>query len=675
MTFKKAADLPDDMDLDNEEFLNAYKLIRQTNAGVYLTGRAGTGKSTFLKYIVTHVHKKYVLLAPTGIAAVNIGGVTLHSFFRIPLQPLLPDDTQLIDRSKLKALLKYNTEKITLLKELQLIVIDEASMIRADILDFIDLILRTYCNPRLPFGGKQLLLVGDLYQLEPVVKRDEWELLGRYYKTAYFFEARAYKRLQPVQIELRKVYRQKELIFLSMLDRVRLNTAGPRDLQLINSRCNPTFQSPPGQMYITLTARRITADNINQQHLSAMPEEPTIFEADIKGDFPESSMPTNKELTLKTGAQIVFVKNDPEHRWYNGTIAQIESIDNNGIQVITEHDEHYLVEPETWENNRYRYNEKKHTVETETLGTFSQLPVKLAWAITIHKSQGLTFEHIIIDLDGGAFANGQAYVALSRCTTLDGLVMRSPLTLRDIHTSSDVIAFSDQANDKTQIDQQIDDATATLLYSAAATAMHNNDYMTAVDNLLRAVSLRPADVQSPAVRRLIAGKLRIIPKLQSQLNDARKQLQQLNDSLQDFAQEYFLLAVECKHKYNDNTAALANLNKALRLAPCHIDALLLRAGIRIETGEYDDAIYDMNILLDQHKDNTAALRLRATAHSKLRNFCDAESDLRLALRYNDREPETYRLLAAVCRQLGETQEADQYDDIADGLDCIDEDAD
>lgn len=658
------------LDLDNPEFQNAYNVITLTQSSVFLTGRAGTGKSTFLKYILANCNKKTVALAPTGIAAVNIGGVTLHSFFHIPLQPLLPDDTQFIDRGALKERLKYSKEKIDLLRQLQLIVIDEASMVRADVIDFVDLVLRTYTDPRKPFGGKQLLLVGDLYQLEPVAKSEEWDLLRRYYRSAYFFEALVFRRMQLIQIELQKVYRQKQAQFLQLLDRVRTSTTTRQDIDTINTRVKPNYQPPADQMYITLTCRRATTDTINEQQLELIPENPTTFKATIKGEYPEASMPTNNELYLKTGAQIVFVKNDPEHRWYNGTIAQIESIDEKGLWAITEQGNQVFVEPETWENRRYYYDPAEHTIRYQILGSFTQLPVRLAWAITIHKSQGLTFQHVIINLEGGAFANGQTYVALSRCTTLDGIVMQAPITQRDIQTNNTVVNFSQAANNQPQIDQTVSQAKAIALYHSAQRAFDKADYRTATHDFLQALANRPDDLRDPRAPRLLSQILASNDKIRRQLHDTQQQLQQINIATQEFATEYFLLAVECKHKYNDNNAAVANLNKALKLQPHYINALQLRAQIRYDTSQYNDTIADTTTLLQLQPDNTEALRLRASAYQHLQQLLDAEQDLQDALRINDREPATYRQLAHICQLLGEEEQAEQYNHIADSLEGL-----
>lgn len=662
----KTIDLPEGLELNNAEFQDIYRLICHTNSSVYMTGRAGTGKSTFLKYIVKNIQKKTVVLAPTGIAAVNAGGVTLHSFFRIPMHPFALDDVNFITPSRLKERQKYSKEKIKLINEIELIVIDEISMVRADTLDFVDLLLRTYTHSRQPFGGKQLLLVGDAFQLEPVVKSEDWDILRRFYTSPYFFCAKVFKTIDLVQIELKKVYRQHETEFLSLLDRVRVSQSNQSDLNLINSRVVPNFAPSDDQMYITLTTLRATADTINDTHLEAIDEAPTIFKGTINGDFPESSLPTNLSLSLKRGAQIVFIKNDKEHRWCNGTIARIVDIEDDGVWVENEELDKFFVESEQWNNVRYRYDENEHKVVEDILGYFIQLPIKLAWAITIHKSQGLTFDRAIIDIGRGAFACGQVYVALSRCRTLDGIVLNTPISTRDIMTNKFVVDFSYSANNKQLIEEKLSDAEAIHLYNAANIEFKQKNYSQAINFLLDAFSIKPNDLKRPEIRRLLSSKINIINKLNAEIEHLINDKQKFRDDIFEFAHEYYLLAVECKHKYDDNRAAIGNLNKAIRLVPDFVDALLLRADINLSTGDYQSVIDDTTTIIDKRKD-TNALRLRAKGHIKMRNYGNAYNDLLLAVRIKDTEASTYYLLADVCSRLGEDEDAEQYRNIAENL--------
>ncbi|MCQ2229579.1 MAG: AAA family ATPase [Bacteroidales bacterium] len=663
----KKKNIPD-LDLDNAEFQDVFGLIRDTNSSVYMTGRAGTGKSTFLRYIVKHIKKKTVVLAPTGIAAVNAGGVTIHSFFKVPLHPFALDDVNFTIPARLKERQKYNKEKIKLLQEVELIVIDEVSMVRADLLDFVDLILRTYTNRRnVPFGGKQLLLVGDAFQLEPVVKREDWDILRRFYTSPYFFDAQVFKHIDLVQIELQKVYRQHETAFLSLLDRVRVSKVSVDDFNCINSRVVPNFMPQADQMYITLTTVKATADMINDTKLDEIDREPVTYKGTVTGDFPESSFPTNLNLVLKEGAQVVFVKNDMERRWYNGTIARVAAVEPDGVWAEDENGEKFFVAEDVWDNVRYKYDEKEHKVVEEVLGSFKQLPLRLAWAITIHKSQGLTFDHVIIDIGRGAFACGQVYVALSRCRTLDGIILRSPVTQRDIMTNNGVVAFSSEANNRMLIDKQFSDAEAIQNYSAASISFRQGNYADAVRFLFDALAKKPEDLNNPVARRLVSMRLGVIDRLDKEIKHLVRDKKKIMDATFEFAHEYYLLAVECKHKYGDSRSSRANLNKALRLSPDYIDALVLRCELELETGDYEQALADANAAVKADKRNEALLRNRAQVHIKMRNYGNAYNDLLAAMRYNDQDAVTYRLLSDVCHRLGDEEESERYRNIADAL--------
>lgn len=445
------------MDINNLEFQYAHDILQYTNESVFLTGKAGTGKSTFLKLISNNTNKKHIVLAPTGIAAINVKGETLHSFFQLPFGPLLPNDERLNNP-------RFSKQKVKLVKELDLLIIDEISMVRADIIDAIDKVLRKITKRKnQPFGGKQLLFVGDLFQLEPVVKNEEWPILENFYDTPYFFGARVFRELNLVNIELEKVYRQKDQAFIEVLNKVRNGISEPQLLNQLNKKADPTFRQKDQDFYITLTATRSVADKTNQKHLKALNGELKTYEGFIEGEFPSKNLPTDYYLKLKEGAQVMFVKNDYEgtdsegetvaRRWVNGTIGIVDSFEEGGINVKLENGEVYKVKQEKWESITYQYDESANKVIEEVKGSFWQYPLKLAWAVTIHKSQGMTFDQVIIDLGRGAFAAGQLYVALSRCTNLDGIVLKSEITPRDLIVRKEVIDFYKKMNDQQQIQE------------------------------------------------------------------------------------------------------------------------------------------------------------------------------------------------------------------------------
>ena len=561
------------LDTDNREWQQALQIIQYTRRSLFLTGKAGTGKSTFLRHIAETTKKKHVILAPTGIAAINAGGQTLHSFFKLPFHPLLPNDSSYSIRN-IRKTLKYSGELTKLLRELELIIIDEISMVRADIIDFIDKVLRIYCrNMREPFGGKQLLLVGDIFQLEPVIKEDEWRLMQPFYASAYFFAAKVWQEMQLVSIELRKVYRQSDSQFIGLLDRIRQNHATYADLQSINSRVNQSSKQKENGFEITLATRRDTVDYINDLHLSELEGDSTIFKGHIKGDFPETSLPAPMELEIKPGAQVIFIKNDKEKRWVNGTLGVVIYIDEGeGIITVVDEDGHeYDVEREVWENMRYTFNEKEQKIEEEMLGSFIQFPLRLAWAITVHKSQGLTFRHVKIDFSGGgAFAGGQTYVALSRCTSLEGITLEAPIRRSDIFVRAEVVAFANRYNDGQLIKQAIYESKADKEYHDAMEAFDRQDFDAFLQNFFLAIHSR-YDIEKPAAKRLIRRKLGIITKLQQQCQQLEDRIRKKEETLKRLAAEYVLLGRECEHEHMPE-AAIRNYEKALELYPDAMEA-------------------------------------------------------------------------------------------------------
>ena len=564
------------LDLDNQEWQQALQIIQYTRRSLFLTGKAGTGKSTFLRYVAQQTKKKYVILAPTGIAAINAGGQTLHSFFKLPFHPLLPNDSRYSPRN-IRKTLKYSGVTLKLLRELELIIIDEISMVRADIIDFIDKVLRIYCrNMREPFGGKQLLLVGDIFQLEPVVKEDEWRLMQPFYPSAYFFSAKVWQQMQLVSIELRKVYRQNDAQFITLLDRIRQNQATDQDLAAINSRVAQDAEPLPSMrnaFEITLATRRDTVDWINEQKLAEIDGTSTTFQGTIRGEFPLTSLPAPMELEIKPGAQVIFTRNDKEKRWVNGTIGIVTGfdVDEGIIGVCDEDGNEYDVGEEVWENMRYTFDEKEQKIVEEQLGTFVQYPLRLAWAITVHKSQGLTFRQVRIDFSGGgAFAGGQTYVALSRCTSLNGIILEEPIHRSDIFVRPEVIQFAQRYNDGQLMRKALYESKADKEYHDAVAAFDHQDFDAFLKNFFMAIHSR-YDIEQPHIQRFIRRKLAIITRQQNRIQELETEINRRDDLLKRLAAEYVMLGKECEHEHMLD-AAIRNYQKALDLYPDAFEA-------------------------------------------------------------------------------------------------------
>lgn len=657
------------IDTSSPEFQNALSIIRHTHQSLFLTGKAGTGKSTFLRYICTQVKKKHVVLAPTGIAAINAGGCTLHSFFKIPFFPIVPDDPR-FSIGRIRDYLKYPKNKIKLIRELELIIIDEISMVRADIIDFVDKILRIYChNMREPFGGKQVLFIGDVFQLEPVVKSDEREILRRFYPNNFFFSARVFQQMQLVSIELKKVFRQKDSGFVATLDRVRNNQLTELELRLLNTRYSEEETAPiKGHLNIILATRRDMVDHVNEQKLDELPGKPKILKGTIKGDFPETSLPTLLNLSIKEGAQIIFVKNDPDHRWVNGTLGTIIGIDHEKgvLEVETEDMKHVEVELEKWSNVRYNYNEKEHKIEEEEIGTFIQFPIRLAWAITIHKSQGLTFHQVTIDFGGGTFAGGQAYVALSRCTSLAGITLRQKLRPSDVFVRPEVIQFAREFNNEQALQQALLSTKADTEYRACAKAFDQGDMEECLKHFFVAIHQR-YDIEKPAPMRLIRRKLNVFQKLRTEHDAMANELREKQQQLAALAKEYCTLGNECVTNAHNRKAAIANYTKAIQLDDRCVDAYIRRGITYQEMREYQEALTDLNCAIRIAPSSFKAYYNKGKVHMDMNLFEEAVNDLTIATSLNDSHPKAHHLLGDAFSRIGEEEKAAIYWQLADEL--------
>ncbi len=492
--------------MENKELRNAWEFAEHAGISIFLTGKAGTGKTTFLKALKEHSSKRIIVVAPTGVAAINAGGVTIHSFFQLPLSPYVPGTT-------FKDRYDFGKEKRRIIRTLDMLVIDEISMVRSDLLDAIDNVLRRYRDPTLPFGGVQLLMIGDLHQLTPVVTPRDGELLRPYYDTPYFFGSHALQQTSYVTIQLTHVYRQQDQAFIDILNHVRDGVPTAEDLARLNARCKPMFIPKAEEGYIRLTTHNRMADSYNDNELHKLSGKRYVFKAEIEKEFPESSYPADVNLELKQGAQVMFIKNDPSpsHLYYNGRIGHVVGFEDGKVVVKCPGDDYTIsVEPAEWENTRYAINEETKVIEPQVLGVFRQYPLRLAWAITIHKSQGLTFEHAIIDASA-SFASGQVYVALSRCKSLEGLVLASQIKPRNIIGDARVNDYI--ARQQSEAEKSIE----------ALPALKEEYYRTQLYDLFNFMTLFAAEQQ---LHRLLLEYFRQFPKLTNYHGTVIDQLKQ-----------------------------------------------------------------------------------------------------------------------------------------------------
>lgn len=654
------------IDIDNEEFQNVWKLINYSNRSIFMTGKAGTGKSTFLRYICEHTRKKYVVLAPTGIAAVNAGGMTMHSFFKLPFKPLLPDDPDFAT-SRLRDRMKYSRSFIKLLKELELIIIDEISMVRADLIDFIDRLLRVYChNMRQPFAGKQLLFVGDLYQLEPVVTNDMKEVLKRHYSAPFFFNANAFREIDMVAIELRKVYRQNDPQFIAMLDRIRTGQPLRDDIETLNARVNTNAGVNEDEMTMTLATKREMVNYINEEHLNKLKTPEVTYIGKISGKFPDNDLPTPLELTLKVDAQVVFIKNDRDRRWVNGTIGKIVSCSENSIEVQVESGSKYTVEREVWSNIKYEYDEETKRVIEKEIGSYIQFPLRLAWALTVHKSQGLTFTNVIIDIGQGAFSAGQTYVALSRCRSLEGMTLKSTVNERDIYVNPSVVKFSKNYNNQHSINIALADAHADDCYNKALEEWKNDNYFKAFDYFIEGLKTRN-ELDNDAAMRLAKHQLNRIAKINNEKKQLLEQIDGYREQLLKLAQEYVTLGEDCREEAHDLTSAIANYEKAIKLAPdyqrAHLALGIAYAEAEMHFEAVDELMKAENLDSSDYRPNLHIGKV----YFALEDYSNALDQLTVALKKNENIADIHFALADVYEAMEDEDMAKRHRKLAQKL--------
>ncbi|SHM33874.1 Helicase [Cyclobacterium lianum] len=475
------------LDMSNEPFLQALEIALHTQKSLFLTGRAGTGKTTFLHTLRKfNTSKNMAVVAPTGVAAINARGRTIHSFFQInPRQLLLPGDPRLQPGGKgnketIFDTFRYSKSRLNVIRNLDMLVIDEISMVRVEMLDILDQILRVFRRKKhLPFGGVQLILIGDPFQLPPVVRDGDWSILADHYDTRFFFSSYAFRQLSPYHIALQKIYRQKDDQFIALLNRIRESRHTSEDIRFLNERANSYHFDLLDRGYILLGTHNHSILQINQQKLALLETPARDYKASIEDEFPPSMAPFDPmDITLKVGAQVIFMRNNSEKNYYNGMIGKVLELEPNTIKVEGNNGAIYEVEREVWENVDFRYNEKEKRVESEVIGRFTQFPLKLAWAITVHKSQGLTFDKCIVDI-GRSFEAGQVYVALSRCTDLDGLVLKAAIGMHSVKVSLDSLTFSQQRHEEREIEEELIFERAMSSLSHALAAYKKGDYQKA----------------------------------------------------------------------------------------------------------------------------------------------------------------------------------------------------
>ena len=567
--------ITDQPDTSNSIFQKAVTFVKDTEENLFLTGKAGTGKTTFLKYIRTQTNKQSAIVAPTGVAAINAGGETIHSFLQLPFSPFVPGSAggfgrqgNAEDKHSLLANLRLRDTKQKLLRKLELLIIDEVSMVRCDLLDSMDLVLRhVRKNWSQPFGGVQMVFIGDLFQLPPVAPEGDWEILRNYYNSPYFFDSKVLQQYPPLYIELKKVYRQKEQTFIDILNRIRNGQVIQQDIDTLNARYDPVQQKEKG--YIILSTHNRIADDVNQQALEQLGKPAHTFTGIIKNDFNQKNLPTEEVLQLKEGAQIMFVKNDLQtpRRYYNGKIALVSKIGADGIWVTfpgEDDAEPLLLELDTWKNMRYTLNTQKGEIEEEESGSFTQYPVRLAWAITVHKSQGLTLDKVVADLNQ-SFAPGQVYVALSRCTSMEGLVLRSKLNINNVIVDQRIVDFAKLENDEDELEELLSESVRKAHASQLCKIFSFAELISYAEQLVPEILKRKTGPKEK--------NLAMIEKILLTLKDAQKHAAAFHKQI------HSLISTEDGAKLNERKKAAIKYFTEKVLTPCitdtdeHIDAM------------------------------------------------------------------------------------------------------
>ncbi|PWG04741.1 helix-turn-helix domain-containing protein [Polaribacter aquimarinus] len=510
----------------NPELELAFNFINKTDRNLFITGKAGTGKTTFLHQIKNESLKRMVIVAPTGVAAINAKGVTIHSFFQMPFGPILPNQIANTNQQR-----KFSKTKIDIIKSLDLVIIDEISMVRADLLDGIDQVMRRYKNRNKVFGGAQVLMIGDLQQLAPVVKPNEWSLLRSYYDTMYFFSSKAFQEANVVSIELKHIYRQKNEDFITILNEIRNDNLSDASAKILNERYNPTFSPTKEDGYITLTTHNKRANTINESELNKLKNKSYFFEAEVSGKFNENAFPNDEKLELKVGAQVMFIKNDssPEKRYFNGKIGIVTDIsrENVTVQCGNEADE-IVTERENWDNVNYSINEETKEIKEDVIGSFSQIPLRLAWAITIHKSQGLTFEKAIIDAEA-SFAHGQTYVALSRCTSLEGLVLKTPISSNAIINDKTVSVFNESVEENHPDESILNESEKEFQLNLIAELFDYQSFLYPITRLIDIFYKNQTSIKGDVINHLQTIKDDGVVALMKVSNGFKNQLQKLSE--------------------------------------------------------------------------------------------------------------------------------------------------